>query len=147
MTLLSDEPVDIDRRLAVAPMMDWTDCRRSRFSIKALDRSRMPCLLYVSSNATIFYRRRLEALESRRRGRGEPGVDRARRSNGFRLRRREATFPFSSIGADSPAAIGQAKFAEAARGRRRIDHDHYSGAARRARARCAGCARGTRQEL
>lgn len=51
-----------------------------------------------------FYRRRLEALESWRGGTGERGVDRARRSNGFLLDRREASFPFSSVGADSAAA-------------------------------------------
>jgi hypothetical protein len=43
--------VDFDHRVSVAPMMDWTDCRRSRFSIKTLRRSRASCLLYVSSNA------------------------------------------------------------------------------------------------
>lgn len=59
----------IDRRVSVAPMMDWTDCPRIRFSIKALGRSRAPCLLYVSSNGK-YCRRTCPGL---------PGVDRAHR--------------------------------------------------------------------
>jgi hypothetical protein len=59
---------------------------------------------FTSPQTRQFHRRHVEALESRRRGRGESGVDRARRTNDFLLHRREATFPFSSTGADSAAA-------------------------------------------
>src|ERR1700689_4803675 len=84
----------IDRRISVAPMMEWTDCRRSRFSIKALGRWCAPCLLYVSSNAKILPAAP-RSVGGPPGGRGEHESDRARRSNAFLLRWREATFPFS----------------------------------------------------
>ena len=40
----------IDRRVAVAPMMDWTDDHRSAFQINGLLPSLSACLLYVSSS-------------------------------------------------------------------------------------------------
>ena len=136
----------LEHRFAVAPMMDWTDCPRSRFSIKALGCSRAPCLLYVSSNGK-YCRRTCPGLPgvdrahrdgracsrpagasrphlelntracASRRWTGEEGEGESqgplaeRRSSGFLLRRREATFPFSSIGADSAAAAFPEAFA------------------------------------
>jgi hypothetical protein len=39
-TMLAERPPDlVARPISVAPMMDWTDFRRSRFSIKTLGRS------------------------------------------------------------------------------------------------------------
>ena len=39
----------IDRRISVAPMMDWTDDRLIVFWISSLASAEMACLLYVSS--------------------------------------------------------------------------------------------------
>jgi hypothetical protein len=39
----------VDRRISVAPMMDWTDCAKTFFSIKCLRPVENACLLYVSS--------------------------------------------------------------------------------------------------
>jgi hypothetical protein len=52
------------------------------------------CRSLSISSGVRYSRLRLEALDWRGGGIGEPGVDRARRSNGFLLRRRELTFPF-----------------------------------------------------
>jgi hypothetical protein len=40
----------IDRRISVAPMMDWTDDRQTALPIRRLQTSADACLLYVSSN-------------------------------------------------------------------------------------------------
>jgi tRNA-dihydrouridine synthase len=40
---------ELDRRISVAPMMDWTDCAKTFFSIKCLRPVENACLLYVSS--------------------------------------------------------------------------------------------------
>ena len=40
----------LDRRIAVAPMMDWTDDRRTTLWIRGLRPLRNACLLYVSSH-------------------------------------------------------------------------------------------------
>src|ERR1017187_8899789 len=64
------------------------------------------CRSLSTSSGVRYSRLRLEALDWRAGGRGEAGVDRARRSNGFLLRRREAIFPFTSIGEDFSAAEG-----------------------------------------
>src|ERR1017187_560750 len=56
------------------------------------------------SSGVKYSRRRREALVWRAGGREESGVPRDRRSNDFLLRRREGTFPFSSIGAEFAAA-------------------------------------------
>jgi hypothetical protein len=39
----------IDRRISVAPMMDWSDEVRSILQIKWLGAAKLACLLYVSS--------------------------------------------------------------------------------------------------
>ena len=39
----------IRRRASVAPMLDWTDCAKTFFSIKCLRPVENACLLYVSS--------------------------------------------------------------------------------------------------
>jgi hypothetical protein len=41
----------IDRRISVAPMMDWTDDLQTALLLKVLRRPENPCLLYVSSTA------------------------------------------------------------------------------------------------
>src|SRR5882672_2055769 len=41
----------IDRRLSVAPMMDWTDERYIGLCINSLASEEKPCLLYVSSRS------------------------------------------------------------------------------------------------
>jgi hypothetical protein len=38
----------LDRRIAVAPMMDWTDAVNFPRGIMCLDRRETPCLLYVA---------------------------------------------------------------------------------------------------
>jgi len=39
----------LDRRVAVAPMMDWTDDRQTPLGVRCLRTARRACLLYVSS--------------------------------------------------------------------------------------------------
>lgn len=43
------KPEKIDRRVSVAPMMDWTDGEKTIFSINWLGPAQHACLLYVSS--------------------------------------------------------------------------------------------------
>ena len=62
------------------------------------------CRSFSTSSGVRYSRLRLAALVWRAGGRGEPGLPAERRSAGFLLRRREATFPFTSIGAVFPAA-------------------------------------------
>jgi hypothetical protein len=40
----------IDRKVSVAPMMDWADDLRFLYCIKELTRTENPCRLYVASN-------------------------------------------------------------------------------------------------
>ena len=39
----------VDRKISVAPMLDWTDDQQRALSIRCLGVSRNACLLYVSS--------------------------------------------------------------------------------------------------
>jgi len=41
---------DLDRRISVAPMMDWTDDLKSSFYINGLGLLENPCQLYGTSN-------------------------------------------------------------------------------------------------
>jgi hypothetical protein len=55
---LPDVP-GLDRRVAVAPMMDCTDAAKTFFSIKCLHAVQNACLLYVSSEQVSASRRLL----------------------------------------------------------------------------------------
>jgi hypothetical protein len=44
----------LDRRISVAPMMDWTHARQARFVFKHLEQPLSVCLLYVSSAEALF---------------------------------------------------------------------------------------------
>jgi hypothetical protein len=46
---------NIDRRVSVAPMMDWSDDPRTPLMIKRLRVYGNACLLYVSSAARVFH--------------------------------------------------------------------------------------------
>jgi tRNA-dihydrouridine synthase len=46
---------ELDRRIAVAPMMDWTDDPQTSFAIRCLRVRGNACLLYVSSAARVFH--------------------------------------------------------------------------------------------
>src|ERR1017187_4621388 len=93
-----------------------------RYANRIKVRSRAPwrpslledCRSFSISSGVKYSRRRREAFVWRGGGRGESGVPRDRRSNGFLLRRREGTFPFSSIGAEFAAADFFEAFAIAA---------------------------------
>jgi hypothetical protein len=45
----------IDRRIAVAPMMDWTDDTQTSLAIRCLRVYGNACLLYVSSATRVFH--------------------------------------------------------------------------------------------
>jgi hypothetical protein len=47
----------IDRRISVAPMMDWTDEVHFSFRVSDLPTSKKACLLYVPSKSAGFARR------------------------------------------------------------------------------------------
>src|SRR5450759_1930993 len=70
------------------------------------------CRTFSTSSDVKYSRLRLEALESRRGGRGEPGVAPDRRSEVFRVPPRRGTFPFSSIGERLDATIFPGEFLE-----------------------------------